>query len=129
MYEESSDDVYVDGSSSGYYNSGSDGGAVYQEDDGATDAEPPVEEPEFIKQDRLQKQALEAAKTRQFYQTYRPHPLSATLAQGFEQAEGTWNERFQALIDMEDSFAKYDKLRSTVIIFGSRSFFFSSVDG
>jgi hypothetical protein len=114
MYEEEND-VYVGGSSSGYYESGADGdgGGAYQEDDGATDAAP-LAEPEFLKQDRMQKQALEAGKMRLVYQTYRPHPLSATLAQDLEQAEGTWNERFQALIDMEDSFAKYDKLRSTV---------------
>lgn len=117
--ESSSDAVYIGGSSSGYYETDEKAVAVYGNvgDDEPAAAPSTTDVPEFLRQDRQQQQAIEAAKLRMFYMTYRQSALFTSLSHGFEQSVGTWNQRFQTLMDMDDSFAKYDKLRSMVTFF------------
>ncbi len=113
------EDAYDGGSRSGYYETDEKSYGGYEDDAGydGDGSEGKTDLPDFLKQDRQQQAALEAAKQRQFYMTYRQSALFGTLSQGFEQSVGTWNQRFQTLMDMDDSFAKYDKLRSMVSFF------------
>ena len=141
MYEEVSDEVAVASdayadvgvSGSGYYSATDDynsGGISSSSETLNNSVNSTIlnngvkEEPEFLRQDRLQKAAIEAARTKASFMTYRESPMFRRMSEGFEEATGSWNERFQALIDMEDSFEKYDKLRSTVSFFSLFFFFF-----
>ena len=91
------DGEYIAEAKGSYYGAGYEGAYV---EESSPSAEAAHELPEFLKQDRLQKQLMEARQKKLHFMKYHTSPLLELVNKGGDLSkvsaeEGSWNERFQ----------------------------------